>query len=127
MNDQSNPHIGGYHAHVYYDSKTRPKAEHLAEAVADKFTVEIGGFFDEPVGPHPVANLAIVFAPAEFAGVVPWLMLNRNGLDVLVHPLTDDSVRDHDSDGLWLGKPVELRLHGMSPDYAPDLLPTTTL
>jgi aromatic ring-cleaving dioxygenase len=124
MNDQS-IRIDGYHAHVYYDPASRKAAERLAETVSAKFTVEIGGFFDEPVGPHPVANLAIVFAPGEFAGVVPWLMLNRDGLDVLVHPLTDDSVRDHDRDGLWLGKPVPLKLHAMRPDYTPDLLPTT--
>ena len=122
MNDQS-PCIDGYHVHVYYDAETRPAVERLAEAVTGKFAVEIGGFFDEPVGPHPVANLAIMFAPTEFAGLVPWLMLNRNGLNMLIHPLTDDAVRDHDSDGLWLGTPVVLRLHRMQPNYTPDLLP----
>jgi DOPA 4,5-dioxygenase len=125
MNDNPTSDINGYHAHVYYAAETRPTAEKLAEAVWQKFAVKIGGFFDEPVGPHPVANLAIIFTPAEFANVVPWLMLNRGGLNVLVHPLTDDSARDHDSDGLWLGAPVPLRLHGMRPDYTPDLLPTT--
>jgi aromatic ring-cleaving dioxygenase len=117
--------VQGYHAHVYYDPATnRAVAEKLAEIVSEKFAVDIGGFFDEPVGPHPVANLAIHFAAAEFGTLVPWLMLNRNRLDVLVHPLTDNSVRDHEDDGLWLGKPVQLRLHRMQPGYTPDLLPT---
>jgi aromatic ring-cleaving dioxygenase len=124
MNDLQTPHIDGYHAHVYYDPKTRPAVERLAETVRERFAVEIGGFFDKPVGPHPVANLQIIFGPAEFANVVPWLMLNRGGLDVLVHPLTDDSVRDHDSDGAWLGKPVSLRLHVLRPTYDPELLPS---
>jgi DOPA 4,5-dioxygenase len=115
--------INGYHAHVYYEPATRPAAERLAESIGGNFAVEIGGFFDEPVGPHPSANLAIVFAPAEFAAVVPWLMLNRNGLDVLIHPLTDDSVRDHDTDGAWLGKPVRLKLHAMRSGYTQDQLP----
>jgi aromatic ring-cleaving dioxygenase len=123
MNDQT-PRIDGYHAHVYYNPASRPKAERLAEAIGGKFAVEIAGFFDRPVGPHPVANLQIIFAPGAFADVVPWLMLNRDGLDVLVHPLTDDSRRDHDSDGLWLGSPVPLKLHGLRPDYTPDLLPS---
>src|SRR5579862_6190435 len=91
---------------------TRPKAERLAGAIGNKFAVEIGGFFGRPAGPHPVANLAIAFAPAAFADVVPWLMMNRDGLDVLVHPLTDDPARDHDRDGLWLGSPVPLKPHG---------------
>jgi aromatic ring-cleaving dioxygenase len=80
--------------------------------------------FDKPVGPHPVANLQIIFAPGEFARVVPWLMLNRNGLDVLVHPLTADAARDHDSDGMWLGTQLKLRPHMHRRDYAPELLPT---
>ena len=122
----ASPHIQGFHAHVYYDPATsRTTAEQLAEAVSEAFAVEIGGFFDEPVGPHPVANLAIHFPVAEFGTLVPWLMLNRNRLNVLIHPLTDDSVRDHQDDGLWLGTPVPLRLHRMRPGYTPDLLPST--
>jgi DOPA 4,5-dioxygenase len=124
MNDQT-PRIDGYHAHVYYDADSRPRAEKLAEQAAANLAVEIGGFFDEPVGPHPVANLAIIFSPAQFAYFVPWLMFNRQGLNVLVHPLTDDSHRDHDSDGLWLGTQMKLRLHRMRPGYTPDLLPST--
>ena len=119
------PHIQGYHAHVYYDPATsRQTAEELAEAVSQNFAVEIGGFFDEPVGPHPVANLAIHFPASAFATFVPWLMFNRNRLDVLVHPLSEDSVRDHQDDGLWLGTPVPLKLHRMRPGYTPDLLPS---
>ena len=38
-------------------------------------------------------------------------MLNRGGLDVLVHPLTKDAVEDHSSYAIWLGNPVELKLH----------------
>jgi aromatic ring-cleaving dioxygenase len=123
MNDQS-PHIDGYHAHVYYDTDSRATAEQLAKAVTDKFAVELGGFFDEPAGPHPVANLQIIFSTAEFASVVPWLMLNRHGLNVLIHPLTDDSVRDHDTDCAWLGTPVQLKLHVLSRAYRPELLPS---
>jgi DOPA 4,5-dioxygenase len=123
MHDQSN-RISGYHAHVYYASETRPAAERLAASIAENFAVEIGGFFDEPVGPHPVANLQIIFTTAQFANVVPWLMQSRDGLDVLIHPLTDDSVRDHAPQALWLGTPVPLKLHGLRPTYRPELLPT---
>jgi aromatic ring-cleaving dioxygenase len=124
MNDQS-PRINGYHAHVYYNTDSRATTEQLAKAVTDKFAVELGGFFDEPIGPHPVANLQIIFSAAEFASVVPWLMLNRRGLDVLIHPLTDDSVRDHDTNCAWLGTPVSLKLHVLSRAYRPQLLPAS--
>jgi DOPA 4,5-dioxygenase len=36
-------------------------------------------------------------------------MLNRNGLDVLVHPLTDSSYNDHTAYAMWLGSPVPLK------------------
>ena len=37
----------------------------------------------------------VAFAPEEFGRLVPWLMLNRGGLDVLVHPQTGDAYADH--------------------------------
>jgi aromatic ring-cleaving dioxygenase len=52
----------------------------------------------------------VAFAVEEFSRFVPWLMLNREGLNVLVHPLTDDSVADHTRFALWLGTPLPLRL-----------------
>jgi DOPA 4,5-dioxygenase len=105
-------HNLGYHAHIYYDpAKTRPIAERVCAAVGERFRVEFDGFRDVPVGPHPIANVLVVFKPDEFEHVVPFLMLNREGLDVLVHPLTEDAVEDHSSFAIWLGNPVPLRLH----------------
>ena len=102
----------GYHAHIYYDpDKTRAIAERVCAAIDKNFRVEIDGFRDGPVGPHPIANVLVVFKPEEFAQIVPYLMLSREGLDVLVHPLTEDAVEDHSSFAIWLGNPVPLRLH----------------
>jgi aromatic ring-cleaving dioxygenase len=102
----------GYHAHIYYDpKKTRGVAELVCAAVGEKFRVELDGFRDEPRGPHPISNVLIVFKPDQFAHIVPYLMLNRDGLDVLVHPLTLDAVEDHSSFAIWLGNPVALKLH----------------
>jgi len=56
---------------------------------------------------------------------VPWLMLNREGLDVLIHPLTDDSVDDHSRYALWLGTPVPLKLETLRRSYRSELLPAT--
>ena len=103
--------IKGYHAHVYYDAATKPKAAQLRDAIIGKFKVEPGAFSDEPRGPHPISQFAVIFETPEFQNVVPWLMLNRDGLDVLVHPLTEDAVEDHSGFAIWLGNPVELKLH----------------
>jgi DOPA 4,5-dioxygenase len=37
-------------------------------------------------------------------------MLNREGLSVLVHPLTGDDYDDHAHFPLWLGTPLPLKL-----------------
>ena len=102
--------IKGYHAHLYYDPQTRPIAERLRTAIGERFQARIGSWHDEPVGPHLVSMFQVAFAVEEFSRLVPWLMLNREGLDVLVHPLTDDSVADHTRHALWLGAPQPLRL-----------------
>jgi aromatic ring-cleaving dioxygenase len=102
--------IEGYHAHVYYDSDSRGRAERLRAGIGERFRARLGSWHDEPVGPHPVAMYQVAFAVEEFPALVPWLMLNRDGLTVLVHPTTDDAVADHTRFALWLGTPLPLRL-----------------
>lgn len=102
--------IEGYHAHLYYDPETRPIAARLRTAIGERFRGRIGSWHDEPVGPHPVAMYQVAFAVEEFPAFVPWLMLNHEGLNILVHPLTDDSVADHTRFALWLGTPLPLRV-----------------
>src|SRR5262245_58224141 len=115
----------GYHAHIYYDpEKTRLTAERICGVIAEKFPIELGGFRDGPVGPHPVANAQVIFKPEQFGPIVAWLMLHREGLDVLVHPRTADSVDDHSIYALWLGSPVPLKLHTLSRSYRTALLPS---
>jgi aromatic ring-cleaving dioxygenase len=116
--------LKGYHAHVYYNPATRPVAEGLRDTIISKFAVEPGAFSDEPRGPHPISQFAVIFRIEEFQKIVPWLMLNREGLDVLVHPLTESSYDDHSKNALWLGTPVPMRLEVLRPTYRTELLPT---
>ena len=116
--------IKGYHAHVYYSAATRQITERLRETIIGKFTVEPGRFSDEPIGPHPISQFNIIFQTTEFQTIVPWLMLNREGLDVLIHPLTVSSYDDHSKNALWMGTPVPMRLDILRPTYVPELLPT---
>jgi aromatic ring-cleaving dioxygenase len=105
--------IAGYHAHVYYDAATRPLAERLRQAMGERFAVTLGRWHDEPVGPHPKSMYQVAFAVAEFARLVPWLMLNRAGLSILVHPGTGDDYEDHARFPLWLGTALPLRLDAL--------------
>ena len=51
-----------------------------------------------------------MFSTDEFSRVVPWLMLNRAGLDVLVHPLAGNAYDDHTVYAMWLGDKLPLNL-----------------
>jgi DOPA 4,5-dioxygenase len=102
--------VKGFHAHVYYDPQTRSIAERLRAAIAERFSARLGSWHDEPVGPHPAAMYQVAFGREELASLVPWLMLNRDGLNILVHPLTDDSIADHTRFAAWLGAPLPLRI-----------------
>ncbi len=94
--------VTNYHAHVYYDAKTRQVAARVRKGL-EQFEARLGSWHDEPVGPHTKGMYQVEFLPKEFAGIVPWLMLNREGLDVLVHPSTGDGYDDHMIRCLWLG------------------------
>lgn len=104
-------HNLGYHAHLYYDpTRTRVVAEGVCAALGAQCQVEIAAFRNTPRGPHTRANVLVIFPPDQFAQVVPYLMVHRAGLDVLVHPLTEDAVADHTAFAMWLGTPVALHI-----------------
>ncbi len=105
--------ITGYHAHIYYDSNTRDVAAKVREGLGARFDVRLGRWHDKPVGPHPISMYQVAFAVAEFPRVVPWLMVHREGLDVLVHPETGDDVIDHTDHAMWLGTKIELDIDAL--------------
>ena len=102
-------HIKGYHAHVYYDPATKAAAARVREGLS-QFNVQLGSWHDELVGPHLKPMYQVLFAAEEFGKVVPWLMLNREGLDILVHPSTGDGKGDHLDRSLWLGTKLGVNL-----------------
>jgi aromatic ring-cleaving dioxygenase len=59
-----------------------------------------------------------LFTPAQFGAFIPWLVINRGPLSVLVHPNTVDPVtggheeaeRDHTQRATWMGERVVLDL-----------------
>jgi DOPA 4,5-dioxygenase len=102
--------IRRYDAHIYYDSESRDAAAELRRELEERFEVQLGGWHDEPVGPHPQSMYRIIFASEYFARVVPFLMLNRRGLTILVHPRTGNDRRDHTEHALWLGQKLDLNV-----------------
>jgi aromatic ring-cleaving dioxygenase len=110
--------IALYHAHVYYDvKKTRSRAERLRQRVGKKFRqAKLGRWHDELVGPHPQSMYQIAFPVDMLASFVPWLMLNRDGLTVLLHPETGDDYRDHTAHACWFGAELPLRVEVLKKD-----------
>ncbi len=109
----SNPRtVSEYHAHIYYDlQKTRGRAARLRERVAVEFPrARLGRWHDELVGPHTQSMYQVAFASDMLAAFLPWLMLNRDGLTVLLHPATGNDYRDHTAHAAWLGGVLPLRL-----------------
>jgi len=109
----SNPGtIAEYHAHIYYDpQRTRDRAARLRERVALEFpAAKLGRWHDQLVGPHTQSMYQIAFAGDLLAAFLPWLMLNRDGLTVLLHPETGNDYRDHTAHAAWLGGVLPLRL-----------------
>ena len=101
--------IGSFHAHIYFNGPAqRETAMALRAQIAERFGVTLGRVHDRLVGPHARTMYQVAFDVATFGKFVPWLMLNRQGLTVLVHPNTRDTRRDHLVHALWMGEVLDI-------------------
>jgi DOPA 4,5-dioxygenase len=100
-----------YHAHVYFDASTVAQARAVCEEAGRLFGVAVGRVHEKLVGPHPRWSCQLAFSAAEFDLIVPWLDEHRGSLDVFVHGLSGDELRDHTEYAYWLGndRPLDLR------------------
>ena len=104
--------ITGYHAHVYFDDASVDQARALCEEARDRFGARMGRMHLKPVGPHPCWSCQLAFPADTFAAIMPWLVLNRNGLVVFTHAETGDELKDHTEHAIWMGdiKPLDLSI-----------------
>ena len=100
--------IKDYHAHVYFDADSKTKARTVCEEAVERFGVDMGRMHDRPVGPHPMPSCQLLADPDQFARMLPWLALNRDGLIVFVHPNTGNHLEDHRDPAIWLGTGLDL-------------------
>jgi DOPA 4,5-dioxygenase len=100
--------IHDWHAHIYYDAVSRPRAALLRQWVEERFNMRMGRWHDVPVGPHPCAMYQIAFAPDLLPTLVPFIMMNRMGLNVLLHPQSGRPRDDHTLNASWMGEVLPL-------------------
>ncbi|RMY74630.1 hypothetical protein D0864_09979 [Hortaea werneckii] len=113
---------GGFDVHIYF-LQTSPSESQFAQELWERIRREfpelrIYRVWDKPIGPHPVAMFEVnLFTPEQFGAFVPWLVIHRGPLSVLLHPNTGDDVRDHTQLATWMGKPYPLQV-GMLREFA---------
>ena len=103
--------ITDYHIHVYYDPAnpdSRSRASQLRGWVEQRFPVRMGRWHDVPVGPHPAAMYQILFPVEVFPALVPFVMMNRQGLAILLHPESGRPRDDHTLNATWMGAVLPL-------------------
>lgn len=49
-----------------------------------------------------------VFNPEQLGALMSWFVQNRGPCSVLIHPNTGNDVKDHTTNGTWLGEKVPL-------------------
>jgi DOPA 4,5-dioxygenase len=122
--------IQSFHAHIYYrTAEERTAAETLRAQIGERFLVQLGRWHDKPIGPHERAMYQVAFNPEVFASFVPWLMLNRNGLTVLLHPNTGHPRADHLVNAAWLGEKLNIENVEFLPEQSDEdetAVPNTT-
>ncbi|HEX2940863.1 MAG TPA: DOPA 4,5-dioxygenase family protein [Rhodopila sp.] len=103
--------IVDYHMHVYYDPgdpDSRARAAQLRSWVEQRFAVRMGRWHDVPVGPHPTAMYQILFSVEVFPTLVPFVMMNRQDLTILLHPESGRPRDDHTLNAVWMGSVLPL-------------------
>lgn len=116
MQDKDAP----FHAHVYYQPKTRDRAAAFRDRLVRAMEIDkstgltfVGQMRDGKVGPHPDPQFEVHFLQSGLSAIVP--LLQSSGLTVLVHPLTQDDLADHTTLARWIGDPITLDLTTLDP------------
>lgn len=124
MHDPQRWLLRGYDVHVTF----LPHQQAHAQAVMDAFLAYADAcgipyerpiLFAEPVGPWTTPMWQVLLrregAPSALAAdlgrSLGWLMANRSGLSVMIHPNSaDGDYTDHAQNATWMGEPTPLKL-----------------
>lgn len=116
--------LRGYDVHVTF----LPHQQDAARVLMDAFLAYVDRcgipyerpiLFADPVGPWTTPMWQILLRRENDPGAlaqdlgecVGWLMANRDGLSVMIHPNSiDGDLADHEQNATWMGEPTPLKL-----------------
>lgn len=106
-----------FHSHVYYTAESKQTATQLHQKISQKFELEVHAgsvlltpLMDRCLGPHPLWMFEFNFKADFFSDAVSFLSEHRNGLSVLIHPLSGNAILDHTDYAMFLGQREKLNL-----------------
>ncbi|KAJ3308598.1 hypothetical protein HDU76_003875 [Blyttiomyces sp. JEL0837] len=101
----------GFDVHVYFTLDQLEFAEKLHDRARREFPeLETFRLWKQPIGPHTLPMFEVdIRTPLQLGAFLQWIVFARGDLSVLIHPHTDDQLRDHVKDGIWIGEKVPLK------------------
>lgn len=118
----NNFEIKEWHFHVYFYQNNERSVNDayklrnkLLKAIKEGYftVVPLERVNHQPIGPHVIGSYETWVPKEYFWQAFSWFTLNRNGLSVLVHPLTPEGKQDHSDRAVWMGTPVVLDLDAL--------------
>ncbi|EIW60922.1 uncharacterized protein TRAVEDRAFT_19453 [Trametes versicolor FP-101664 SS1] len=111
--------IKEWHFHIYFHQRNADEHHAALELRDAVLRLRRDGAFvavplfrvnTDPIGPHPVGSYEIWCPSESFVSVYSYLCLNRGTLSILIHPLTREERKDHETRQSWLGPSFPLDL-----------------
>lgn len=100
-----------FHAHVYFNQKKQVKAEAFHQKMEqNKDQSGLSPLRFELRGPHPHWMFTLNFTSENFMKMVEFMQKHRDGLSILIHPLSGNEVLDHTDYAMFLGQKENLNL-----------------
>lgn len=101
-----------YHAHFYFEAGSRELVLEVAQKA--KALKVFSGIYpvDRKVGPHPLPMMELHFSDPNLETVKEFFqkIFEEKGNSTLIHPYTDDEIKDHTESAIWIGKKLELNM-----------------
>lgn len=107
--------IEGFEAYLYFSSDQKEVGLGVKNNINKLgFNLLMAKESEKADDVHPAGYVRLDFDLDEFGIIVPWLMLNRQKLSVLVVPKTKNRRADFKKHSLWLGSPLALDVSNLA-------------